>query len=378
MNWLIRYYFCGLILMIISISEPLMLHAQKTIELDEILKKKHELSISQLHLRSSYIKLQTDENCLIGQTRTLDIVNDHVIIAYDAIYGFDNQGQFKQILSHKGKGPGEYIEFGGMFPSVNKQGLFVHDRPNNELDHYDLSTGYTHTIKGADGFKSMVTSDNLMFNYFPLRFSLISKNSCVVIKDLEGKVLNRLKNRTDVNEKNVRNLTVRNSEMYLYHDTISIWDGYTNEIFRIGPDLKKSTKYVFDMGKKEMPVFIDGGPRNNNYRKLEARSLLVHKVLETSAFIFIECFDSNVYKCLVYDKQLEKGYSLFPSNRIYDHQNPDLGFWPNGVTSDGQLYEILLVSYLKSDRIDIDESTDLGKLIEISEDDDNPIIRLLH
>ncbi|AWW29342.1 hypothetical protein DN752_03835 [Echinicola strongylocentroti] len=82
-----------------------------------------------------YIKLETSENCLMGQLREV-VIKEKYIYAIDkqqeAIFVFDKKGRFISKLDNKGESPEEYTVMGPVFISENEDFIEVIDDSKRE------------------------------------------------------------------------------------------------------------------------------------------------------------------------------------------------------------------------------------------------------
>ena len=66
--------------------------------------------LSKLSNHAKYIKLETNDSCLIRNINKIFYIDDKIIIGSDdSILFFDKTGKFKYKIDHKGEGPKEYI-----------------------------------------------------------------------------------------------------------------------------------------------------------------------------------------------------------------------------------------------------------------------------
>jgi hypothetical protein len=66
--------------------------------------------LSSVAEKIEYVVLETNDECLIGSTKNIQVTADGYLIAYrDVIYHFGKNGEFLSKIDHIGKGPGEYL-----------------------------------------------------------------------------------------------------------------------------------------------------------------------------------------------------------------------------------------------------------------------------
>ena len=70
-----------------------------------------------------FIKLQTDLNCILERIAMIIIKSKYIYVCNAGqmiIFIFDKKGNFITILDKRGKGPGEYLNFNGVFIDDNE------------------------------------------------------------------------------------------------------------------------------------------------------------------------------------------------------------------------------------------------------------------
>lgn len=88
----------------------------------------------------SYIKLETNSDCLIGSIHQILCTKDYIFImdvfVANAVYCFDKQGNFVRRIGKKGQGPGEYTRLCKMCLTSDQKQIILYDW--TRLHYYDL------------------------------------------------------------------------------------------------------------------------------------------------------------------------------------------------------------------------------------------------
>lgn len=96
----------------------------------------------------SYIRLETNDDCLIGNIHQILCTNDYVFIldafVANSVYCFDKQGRFIRKIGKMGQGPGEYFRLCKIALTSDQKQIVLYDW--NRLHYYDLKGNY---IKGV-------------------------------------------------------------------------------------------------------------------------------------------------------------------------------------------------------------------------------------
>ena len=93
-------------------------------------KAKEQINLSEFADSVSYIKIQTDSNCIMGRIREI-IIKDRYIYAVDVsrqiLFVFNHNGKYISKLDKRGMGPDEYNWIGAVFIDANEQYLELHN-----------------------------------------------------------------------------------------------------------------------------------------------------------------------------------------------------------------------------------------------------------
>lgn len=97
------------------------------------------------------IKLETNENCLIGKIHQIEMYKDKFYIAdkttAKGLYVFNKDGSFERKIGQLGKGPGEYLDITSFSINPEKSQINIYDRRKKVLNIYDLNGNYIETVK---------------------------------------------------------------------------------------------------------------------------------------------------------------------------------------------------------------------------------------
>lgn len=89
----------------------------------------------------SYIKLETNSDCLIGNIHQILCSNDYIFImdvfVTNTVYCFDKQGRFVRRIGKIGQGPGEYTHLFKMCLTSDQKQIVLYDW--KRLHYYDLN-----------------------------------------------------------------------------------------------------------------------------------------------------------------------------------------------------------------------------------------------
>lgn len=86
-----------------------------------------------------YIKLETNEQCLIGEVEKVLFYEDKLFILSGGVFCFNLNGEFLYAINHRGKGPSEFLRIRGL--SINNDTVYVYDNGLYKLLCFDSNTG---------------------------------------------------------------------------------------------------------------------------------------------------------------------------------------------------------------------------------------------
>lgn len=97
----------------------------------------------------SFIKLETTEQCLIGRISKLLFLNDILIIQDKktaSIFLFDKNGKYMNSISHRGNGPGEYINLTRVMVDSDNQQIIIYDDSSKKMIFYNITGEFIREI----------------------------------------------------------------------------------------------------------------------------------------------------------------------------------------------------------------------------------------
>lgn len=100
---------------------------------------------------SSYFKdvkttiLETNEDCLIGNVRSVRVVDDLIIVTDDkepgSVFAFDKNGRFLRKFGKEGQGPSEYVDITDSSIDFDKKEIYLFDFYSHKINKYDIASG---------------------------------------------------------------------------------------------------------------------------------------------------------------------------------------------------------------------------------------------
>lgn len=133
--------------------------------------KPQEIKMSSVVDTIEYVKLETNENCLIGNITKIIPMGDTILVADSElsrkIYLFDKNGKFIRQIAQRGEGPQEYERFSDVvYDKVNKR-FFILDGAQNKMLIYDVNGTFVDYFTFEYNVKNIeYVGNNILAMYF--------------------------------------------------------------------------------------------------------------------------------------------------------------------------------------------------------------------
>ena len=357
----------------------------QTVSIGDALKKSSTVHLSDLASDIEYIQLETNDQCLLGQgVHLIAINNDDLIVPSTVFYRFGTDGKFKNRISRKGKGPGEFVEIGGYSFDSDNKAFYVIDRLGKVMK-FSLDGQLISEHRASLGLYSLMLDEDRVFNFYPARFTGMPDGYRVIINDLQGEPLRKLLTLDRQSRDDVKMLSLQNSRLYQYEDSTTIWEGLCDTVYRITSSYEVIPRYIMDLGKRKIPGVLSVSTLSPDYRKERDKYCMLMGLVESEHQLFLEVADRGEYKRLIWNKHTETCGSIPKDARLFNDIDGGPDFWPMGVTRDGRMFIILqipfLKEYLKLKSEDLvkypDRQREFKRMLDNCNLNDNPIIMLI-
>ena len=131
-----------------------------------------------------YIKLETNEQCLIGEVEKVLFYEDKLFVLSGGVFCFNLNGEFLYAINHRGKGPSEFLRIRGL--SINNDTVYVYDNGQYKLLCFDSNTGkylkYHKMLYSV--VNAQVLNGVLITNRGPIRHPNVSRDERVLVSEL--------------------------------------------------------------------------------------------------------------------------------------------------------------------------------------------------
>lgn len=338
-------------------------------------------------LTAKYIKLETNEKCLISDIALIESTDEYIFILdkrQNKIFAFDYNGKHVGNIGRQGNGPKEFIEPSSFSIDNYNNCIVVVDVNNGKIIRYSLKNDF-----------EFLSSTRLEFSFGEMEVTkngnIICKNTSYderderyngkfLVVDKEFKVVNSLVDRGVV-------LAALSAikPMYKYNDEIFGYGNFETIIYKLSEN-ESVPFYSLSFGDESIaPISFhkeitgNGGSYNiNEMLKAvdESGYINMYSVYETSKELFVK-YEIGLYNRVAYiafwDKRTNKTYS-YEIKDFAKKMNICTNIFFRGVVSDYFVASLNIETIEEKDGEIIDEK--LSELINKSKEGDNPILLL--
>ena len=251
-----------------------------------------EISISHVVSHLEYVKLETNDSCLIGNNFQL-YADDQYIFSFSSgqIYLFDRKdGHFVRAISKQGEGPGEYSRITRQLP-VNESERNISAYTGEGLITYSYEGEMISQVnrpENAACFDLVRVAPDLYAGY---QFNMPDK---LILFDKNGREVKRVANPV-VSETNA--FLVPNCGFFEYDNQVNLFESLGDTIYSISPAGDLSARYRLDWGSHRIMI-------ENTADQAAAKEFCYPQMIgETDDFLFISYVYQTKPALSLYDKR---------------------------------------------------------------------------
>jgi hypothetical protein len=365
---------------------------------------KHEFKLSEIAEEVSYIPLETNKDCLIGNRFSQPVfTTEYIFIETGGIvFQFDKQGKFIRRINKSGQGPTEcYTRYFAV--CEKKEMIYIFDNFNLSVYIFDFSAKHIKTIKNPFPYKKVgtelertpdkITCDKegnifyIFYNGFgDMRYKFVVMND-------EGEILRKSPNYIKYNiEKEVAtHVGTIGCPIYEVGDVYYYNDEFNDTIFRINKDYTTSAAYIIkipnrltleDQVKAGAGIirFSDLLKNRLNYAREDKQYIYIYHTYSPSnkdSFkFFLSCYNKQTNQLMEninpnIKNDWDGGENILISSY---YQNQDLVYT---MLQPFEMKEMLADATNKKEAKFPEKQTALKELVDNMEEDDNPFIMIL-
>lgn len=344
----------------------------------------------------SYIKLETTPECLIGNG-TAFIRDDKVFVSTikpARVLVFDTQGQYLYKIDNQGQGPEEYTALFQFTVSKSGNRMAFTDLATRDIYMFDGNGNYVSKTKNTWMWNSgmFFTNDNEliictaeMLNQGPDFPVILNYSNDLALRDT---ILTKEWVGTETQPFAFMGNTLT---FYDYKNKFYFKESTVDTLFELDKNFDFHPKYIFDVGTKGLSIDEAHSPDRDAY-------YFLHSFYETKRYLSFVVTYKNEMISMAYDKSKGELFSM-PENiaqyyggeqvlePINDLDGYDYPFSKTDIANNMRLsiHQMVDLKSLESDGFfnkqivkDSPSGKRLSNLVEESQINDNPIIRILH
>ncbi|MDR1182250.1 MAG: 6-bladed beta-propeller [Bacteroidales bacterium] len=325
-----------------------------------------------------FIPLETNEQCLIGIVKQVEIRNGKIYvldIKQMALFVFDMEGKFLTQIANRGSGPGEYITPMSFDFDLSANTIIVNDIDKKELLCFDLNDyRFKYTKALPEHYSSFSILSNHSISFFSSSGVLKERGEDYYVLTCDS-LLNPKHTyfpadfRSGYSYALGRNFYRVGNRDFVYHGQIPV-------IYEIvGDEIK--IHYELILGTFDFPpvTYLQEESMNNTYfvpTLLHSGYISAYMVCETEELLCV-MFTRNVSQSYygIYHKNSSKGY-LYTANGFARNGGVRIPLSLEGAT-DGYIIGVLSPSFIGKPYT---PNADLQPILDKLSPEDNPVLCL--
>ena len=231
------------------------------------LDKNIQVSFDSLISKVEFIKLETNDQNIIGRISQVFFVDSSIIVVDSEnaklISVFDSKGKFKHKIGNIGNGPEEFVEISNVTIVPEKNLVCVLDRPQKKILYFDLNGSFIYYERQhfMMQYFEYVDVHHKAFNVIAMYDHVYGKNkgNALLVTDSTNQIIHSACKDTYGHEF----MFVMRRPLRKYGDTVFFSSNYTDSIYIVEKD-RVVPKYYIDIRTNPMPkqkltddLFID-------------------------------------------------------------------------------------------------------------------------
>jgi len=372
-----RFIYVGFILFLIVACNQSKKEFGDIIDIDPFFKTNKELQLSEIAHNVSYVRLETNPQSIIGRVRKIVLFEEMFFIqdrSTNSVLIFDASGIYISKIEQRGRGPGEFLQISDFTVLPVDSTIFIVDNLQRKVLKYDLAGIFLKEIRlQATATKISSLNDSLVAVQFNFPNFIDNDKYSITIFDREllqqKKIISQ-----DINVSESDDFSGHNMNFFAHvNDTLTFWEFKNDIIYKIiNPDTimqKYYIQYSHKIAQTDQRNFFAVAPNKNE----------LIRFIETDYFMFFSGTTFGDDFRIVYFKDSGTGYNIFRGEDLdklindWDY-GPD--FFPDGVFSNGQVYQTFSMLEFLEDRRSSHPLPDALSFENVSMED-NPIIMLV-
>jgi len=265
------------------------------IDISKVEKRKY-LNASEVISGIEYVALETSSSCLVGESITISVTDNYILIFSKNCFLFSREGKFIRRIGQKGNGPSDFIG-DTYWVKIDEKSDMLYLMNYSEIVAYRITGEFVKKMNFIELAKRVNTKhlenithwkDNLFCSHInissgkePFRF---------IIFNLEGEIVNLFPNYIFFKKENPNRFVVYNSNIHIFNEKLYFKELPGDTLFQVF-DHEMVPEVIFKLsGSKRHPDMI--------YNHPDAIDIRVPGIVENYLWLQI----STIGDCL-YDKK---------------------------------------------------------------------------
>lgn len=301
----------------------------KTIHLEKGIENHKSISLSELAADIQYIPLETNSNCLLGDSPRIQLSENEIFVAtqMEHLFRFSKKGKFLNEVGKMGRGPGEFTKVINYILNNESKKVIINDTPfGNKVIAYDFEGKFIAEFKvdiHSMCIEPFETDNIFLHNMYYTKLEKGKKTNEIEIFSKSGKKIGTFPSSADPAKK--YGISFIPPSGYNYMGELHYKPAESETLFTI-PDVKtKLPKYFFDLGKFKRPNEAD------EFRNRKTQNTVaIMDLWETANYLFFTCTGKEQRQKLLYYKNSEESCNVVWKGKtgIKDDIAGGLPFWP--------------------------------------------------
>lgn len=352
---------------------------KRRFEIKSAFESHNEMLIDNLVDSVWYVKLETNDDCLLSMNNNEIEFSDNFIyyLSDNIIYKFSLTGKYVSKIDNHGHGPKDLGFINNIYWNNLRNELYVWDGMHRRLMIFDKDLNHKSNIPFTGAYSMIADSNYLYVGLLRDDFRKRGIQYCINKIDINtGDIVNRLKSRILSIETHCAPNFSMGTSMYKYGDNIYYLEHRSDTVFLFSKNDSVAFSHSFDIGEIYPPELDYPGDKKQNGEKAKYIDLKLQ--FENESYIFLTAShlnekriwlmcskDSGVVTCL-YSGEYNKVDGCFPFvwfEPVGNYAYYSGCFWPD---------ELLEVE--KEKKIMQKEKGNLKQLLSEIREGDNPLL----
>ena len=264
-----------------------------------------EVSFRQIVKEYKYIKLETNDQCLIGDIKKMLFYKDRIYILSGGVYCFDIKGHFLFAINKKGVGPSDYIRIDEM--NIDDDKIYIYDNSQWRILSFNSNSGtFIRSFKLPYSVPlAVVVKSNLFIDRSHFQNKFVKGNERILVSNInKPDQIKRCffpEKRFEVDAEN--QFSENNGQVYFI-------DPLYNKVYKIHPDSVENLFYIDgkknNLSEKEIALLIDEGRFSSEAIRANGKASGLKYMYENKNFIISQLNVGNNIVTLLFEKKTNR------------------------------------------------------------------------